>query len=125
MYEILELTNKDDCFYRLLGPVMGSRKIAKEVGIHCYADDEKIFYVAVSDRVHGLLSIRSGVISDCYVVPEFRRSGVLSSLLSMAIVPGKSYRATCTPMSVGAFEKMGFKKTKETKNFTFVGLSNA
>jgi len=39
---IIEYIRRDsNSFYQLLGPVFGSRSIAKEVGIHAYDDADK------------------------------------------------------------------------------------
>lgn len=117
MLVISQLSRLDPDYYRILGPVFGSRKIAKEVGIHCYDDDNKTFLVAMDRSIGlvGLLSVRGSVISDCYVYSGFRKQGILSSLLGAAIQPDMPYRANCTAMSVNVFRDAGFKVKKQQK----------
>lgn len=125
MFLISKINKSDANFYSLLGPVFGSRAIAKEVGIHCYADTGKQFYIAmVDDQLVGLLSKHKGVISDCYVYPNYRRLGILNELLQKAL-DGGSYKATCTELSRGVFERNGFVAKQKTKNFTIMELNNA
>ncbi len=114
-------------FYRLFGPVFGSRQIAKEVGIHAYDDADKHWVGAFSDCVMiGWLSIRQGVVSDCYVLKEYRRNGVLFRLLTFAISRfGNRLRATCTADSVNVFRKAGFVEVRKTVNFTVMRMSDA
>lgn len=114
-------------FYRLFGPVFGSRQIAKEVGIHAYDDADKHWVGAFSDGVMvGWLSVRQGIVSDCYVLKEYRRNGVLSRLLTFAISRfGNRLRATCTADSVKVFRKAGFVEVRKTVNFTVMRMSDA
>lgn len=114
-------------FYRLFGPVFGSRQIAKEVGIHAYDDADKHWVGAFSDDMMvGWLSVRQGIVSDCYVLKEYRRNGVLSRLLTFAISRfGNRLRATCTADSVNVFRKAGFVEVRKTVNFTVMRMSDA
>lgn len=121
MYEIRKLDRSDTDFYALMGPIFGSRRIAKEIGINVYDDSDKQFFAIMGDGfVIGILSVRGSAISDCYTVPNYRRKGMLDALLFTA-VSGMNYaKATCTPASRGVFEKAGFKPIKELKNFTIM-----
>ena len=114
-------------FYRLFGPVFGSRQIAKEVGIHAYDDTDKHWIGAFSDGVMiGWLSIRQGVVSDCYVLKECRRNGILSKLLTFATSRfGNRLRATCTAGSVNVFRKAGLVEVRKTVNFTVMRMGDA
>jgi GNAT superfamily N-acetyltransferase len=126
MFSISKINKTDKGFYELLGPIFGSRKIAAEVGIHCYADIGKDFYIAkVDEELIGLLSIKGNVISDCYVYPDFRRTGILTGLLNEATKRSGHYRATCTYLSKGVFLKRGFTIKSSTKKFTMMELNNA
>lgn len=114
-------------FYVLLGPVFGSRQIAKEVGISAYDDADKAWLAAFDgESMIGWLSVRGHVVSDCYVTQENRNRGVLAKLLSEAV---KSFdlplRATCTVASASVFGKAGFQVVRKTKNFTVMELRNA
>ena len=127
MFLLRRLSRHNHDFYELLGPVFGSREIAKQVGIHVYDDEDKAFYVAEADglRLAGLVSSRAGLVSDCYVFPEFRRRGALRALLTFATLEPRDYRANCTAMSIGAFLEQGFTPVRVTKNFTYVEKKNA
>lgn len=127
MIEIRTMDRNNSSFYRLMGPVFGSRKIAKEVGIHCYDDDDKEWFMAFSgSRLIGWLSVRGRIVSDCYVIPSERNCGVFDRLLEyMLRINGGSLVANCTPSSVRAFEKAGFKHGKRSKNFQMMEQRNA
>lgn len=126
MCKISQIKRSDINFYNILGPVFGSRMIAKEVGINCYDDPDKHFYIATKrGLLAGLCSLRGSVISDCYVYPQHRKQGVMTMLLKEATQKPGIYRATCTTMSRECFEKIGFQVKKELKNYTVMELNNA
>jgi hypothetical protein len=117
--------NKFD-FYLLLGPYFGSRKVAKEVGIHTYDDYEKVWFVAFDQGLIGFASLKKNVVSDCYVLPECRNQGVFSVILSsLLLLSNGNLKATCTQSSKKAFANAGFVETKKTANFTFMELNRA
>lgn len=122
--QIRTMSNDNKAFYQLLGPLMGSRSVEKEVGIHIYDDTDKEWYTAWIDGVFiGVASVRGVNVSDCYVKPAHRRNGALTAMiLSIIKDHPEKLRATCTGMSVGAFEKAGFIVKKKTKNFYKVEL---
>lgn len=121
MYKIRKLNRSDIDFYALMGPIFGSRTIAKEVGINIYDDDGKQFFVAIANHcVVGLASVRGSVISDCYTVLDHRKKGILSRLLFEALGNMNYAKATCTMLSRCVFKKFGFKPIKELKNFTIM-----
>jgi hypothetical protein len=62
--------------------------------------------------------VRGKVVSDCYVMADKRKKGVLTSILNFALKPEIKYRATCTPLSVNVFKNLGFTEIKQLKNFT-------
>lgn len=114
-------------FYLLFGPVFGSRQIAKEVGVHAYDDADKLWIAAFAGKqMVGWCSVRGWIVSDCYVLPEYRRRGVFAKLLSHVV---ESFplplRATCTNKSVGAFRQAGFKPVRKTTNYTVMDLRHA
>lgn len=114
-------------FYQLLGPVFGSREIAKAVGISAYDDADKIWITAIVDSVLvGWLSVRGQVVSDCYVKKEHRSRGIMSRLLAEATGEfGPPLRATCTSGSVGVFARQGFKQVRKTTNYTVMEFDHA
>jgi len=121
MYEIRKLNRSDTDFYALMGPIFGSRAIAKEIGIHIYDDANKQFYVTTHNGILvGVISLRGSVISDCYTKPWHRKIGVFGELLSEVKEDINYAKATCTQLSRGIFEQAGFKPIKELKNFTIM-----
>lgn len=121
MYKIRKLNRSDTDFYVLMGPIFGSRSIAKEIGIHVYDDAGKQFFVSIAGGiVVGFASVRGSVISDCYTMLAYRRNGILSSLL-IEIMKDMNYaKASCTILSNVIFRRIGFKPIKELKNFTIM-----
>lgn len=119
---ILPLSNDSPNFYRTMGPFFGSRKVAKEVGIHLYDDPDKQWFTAtLNGHFSGFASLRGNVISDCYVKPDCRNLGVMTELLARILLePRVKFTANCTAASVGLFKKAGFAETGKTKNFTRV-----
>lgn len=119
---ILPLSRDNPAFYRTMGPLFGSRQVAKEVGIHLYDDADKEWFVAnLNGNMAGVASLRGNVISDCYVKPDYRNLGVMTALLDRILLePQPLFRATCTASSLGVFVKAGFVEKSRTKNFTKV-----
>lgn len=118
-WQIRVMSNDNPAFYRLLGPLMGSRNVEKEVGIRMYDDADKYWYTAWhGDIFAGVASIRGRVVSDCYVKPQYRCKGALTAMLSSIVKDNTTgLKATCTSMSRGVFERAGFKLVAKTKNF--------
>jgi len=124
MYEVLSINRTSDHFYELMGPVFGSRDFEKQVGINCYDDPHKEFFVAVVNRrVIAVCSFNKGVISDCFTEPQYRRQGILTFLLCMALRGVNRAKATCTQASRGVFEQAGFTTVKNLKNYTMMEYS--
>lgn len=130
MVSVEEVSRSDGGFYALMGPLFGSREIAKEVGIHMYDDPDKRWFVAFEHDADwpllGVASVRGSLVSDCYVYPDVRKLRVFTKILN-AILEGTSgtLRANCTRMSRGAFLKAGFVEKSATKNFTLMELKRA
>lgn len=124
---IRSLNRSSKSFYVLLGPVFGSRQIAKEVGIHAYDDSDKSWTAAFrGTQLVGWLSVRGRVVSDCYVIPGHRRDGVMTRLLNDVVLRFQApLRATCTKQSVGVFRKAGFVSVRKTRNYTVMELRHA
>ena len=124
--QIRTMSNVHPDFYRIMGKWFGSRQAQKEIGYPIFDDDDKEWYLAFDDGVLvGFASEINSYISDCYVLPEYRRRWVLMEILTSMMrnvdLPAKAY---CTPMSVGAFKKLGFVEYSKTKNYTRV-IKNA
>lgn len=125
--QIRTMSNDSQGFYQRLGPLMGSRKVEKEVGIRLYDDADKEWYTAWFDGVFaGVASVRGSVVSDCYVKPAYRYKGAMTAMLKSIISnhPGR-LTATCTDMSKGVFAAAGFKQKGQTKNFYKMELGDA
>jgi hypothetical protein len=117
--------NQSKYFYEQLGPFIGKRNLHKEIGIAIYDDDDKLWAIAtINDCVVGFASKRKKVISDCYVLKEHRRKGILFQILKLLCI-NSNLKATCTQMSKGAFEKVGFTSKKQTNKFTYMEKNNA
>lgn len=113
------MSNDSQGFYQLLGPLMGSRSVEKEVGIRMYDDADKEWYTAWMDEVFvGVASVRGCVVSDCYVKPSYRYKGAMTAMLKSIVNnhPGH-LKATCTSMSREIFAAFGFNQVSATKNF--------
>jgi len=123
---VKEISRNDPDFYSQMGRFFGSRKIASEVGIHIYDDQDKRWFVAVDSEIIGFASVRNALVSDCYVIPEKRSEGVFKCILSsiLIFVPGR-LKANCTNASKKAFIDAGFVETRKSKNYTFMELNNA
>lgn len=124
---VSKIDKNSSCFYQIMGPFFGSRQMAKEVGIQPFDDDGKIWFVSmIGDKSIGVASLNGRVVSDCWVLPDYRNNGVFSSLLdSIVRNTGENLKANCTNMSRGIFAKFGFLQTKQTKNYTMMELNRA
>jgi hypothetical protein len=124
--QIKNLTNVSPDFYKYMGKVFGSRFIEKQIGIKVYDDANKNWVIATREnQIIGFCSLKSKTVSDCFVYPEYRLSGVFDLMLDELMKSNGNYRAVCTIMSVRAFLKRGFKIAKQTKNFIYVERINA
>jgi hypothetical protein len=124
---IKEMSRKDKNFYQHFGPVFGSREIAKQVGVHPYDDHDKTWVAAFDGpSLVGWMSVRGRLVSDCFVLEQYRNKGLFASLLTHAVkAHGGRLRAVCTKASVAAFAAAGFKKTKTSKNFVWMEQPDA
>ncbi len=124
---IRDMSRADKDFYKHFGPVFGSRNIARQVGVHPYDDDDKLWITAFDGRrLVGWMSVRGRLVSDCFVVESHRKKGLFATLLKHAVAShGGRLRAVCTKASAPAFAKAGFKKTKASKNFVWMERPDA
>jgi len=125
--KVHRITREAEKFYEIMGPIFGSREIAKEIGIHVYDDPDKQWYVCVKGaKLVGCASRRGNVVSDCYVDPKARTNGVFTGILSQLIYESEGpLRAACTKASEPMFKAAGFKPTRKTQNFVFMELKRA
>lgn len=114
--KIVALTNTDARFYPLIGPFLGRREVAADLGGRLWDDDGKTWWVAVDTktRVLGFCAARPvgawTVYGSAYVTPDHRRKGVYTRLVAArdAAVGTVPTRATCTPASLPTLLKAGF-----------------
>lgn len=118
--QLTTLKRGDPDFYQLLGPIFGSRQFEKEVGIRAYDDIGKLWFCALDhNAVIGVASVRGNVVSDCYVLPAWRKNGVFTEVLERLIKKTSGpLKAVCTQASKPSFLKAGFTEKSATKNFT-------
>lgn len=114
-YQIRELTNTDDDFYPLLGPLLSRREIVAELGSPVWDEDGKVWQVAVTDSgdVLGMVALRDGTeICSFYVVPDSRGLTVGYALLYRALRDRTDpMKATVTDASLALFSAAGFVET--------------
>jgi len=116
-YIIRLLTNQDPEFYPTVGPFLGNREVAKELGSPVWDDPEKRWSVAVENetkQVIGLAAITGRTIGSFYVVPANRNKSVgaalLHHVLSHTALDGP-VRSVATEASRNLFLMFGFKET--------------
>lgn len=126
-FGVRKLARDEKGFYEAMGPLFGSREVAKEVGINMYDDADKTWFVCFSGPVViGCASVRGRIVSDCYVVPASRGAGVFGAILdSLLSSTAGTLRANCTSASLRSFKARGFKPVRSTINFTYVELDRA
>ena len=64
----MKITNKDPDFYKIMGPVFGSRLIQRETGDRFYDDDNKDWYISLDNlnNVIAVVSVSNNVIKNIY-----------------------------------------------------------
>lgn len=121
--EIKVMTNKDEDFYKYMGPFFGSRKVAKELGMPLWDDDERTWIIAFdNDKVVGFCSFvkhksqNKATLKSGYVVEEYRNSGIYDQLFKYRLdvlkeMKVKKLISTTTNKSWHTHERYGFKHT--------------
>lgn len=124
--QIKTMTNKRRGFYKLMGPFLARREIAKELGGPIWDDDDVLWFVAVrgGDEVLGFCALRQrdgkAELRSSYVLPEHRRGGTYRRLFEErleAIQRPAHARAVVHAEAVPVFRAHGFRQTRSTKNF--------
>lgn len=128
---IHRIDNANDCFYRLVGPLLGNRQAIKELGGPIYDDPGKQWFVATQDGAAlGICAMRLYRIAEfCsdYTVPRWRNQGVYRELFKARLLHFRGYGlkaafAMATPKSLPVFLANGFRVVRQFKNFTRVEL---
>ncbi len=131
-YLIKQIEREHPDFYRLLGPVFGSREIAKALGWSLYDDPEKVWYVALhGTTLAGFAAYRltkSGKAWLCsaYVFPEHRRRGLYDALFRVRLealrnAGAKHVRAVLTPHSIHTAERYRFEWLADRGQYKMYG----
>ena len=120
--QIVRMTNKDKNLYFYMWPFVGSRKVAKELGIPVW-DDDNIWFIAFdNDKIVGFCSYvkyktqNKAVLKSAYVLDEYRRKGIYDELFRARLEDLKKQGikrvvATTTSKSWSTHERYGFKHT--------------
>lgn len=133
-HDIVRLTNVDDQFYPLLGPFLSRRAVVTELGGPIWDEDDKVWFVrmgstgealgflAAVPRGKGAAHICSG-----YVLPERRRQGIHTALLSTVTAWLAERRftqitATVTPAACAAYDQQGFKPSGQRGRYRTYSL---
>ena len=122
-YSIRSLSNQSEGFYETLGPMLSRREIVKELGGPVWDDDEKQWWVAVTnegEELLGSVAYYRSTICSFYVFPQARNKSVGAALLfyALARIPEQpSLRAIATEASFPLFEAFGFEKVGTKGSF--------
>jgi GNAT superfamily N-acetyltransferase len=128
--EIVQITNKDEKFYRLVGPFISRRSIVAELGNPVWDDEGKVWFVATQEGVVvGFAAVKDSgkhkALCSAYVLPEYRGKGIYSTLLEsrLKFIGDFPVKAIATPASVPALTKAGLKKIGQKGKFTVLGFN--
>lgn len=129
---IVAMTNSHPDFYRLIGPFLAKRSIAKEIGGTLldgviWDDDEKQWFVALQDgAVAGFATMlppntaQTILFCEAYVLPEYRDHGLYTRLLDerLAHCPAEcSIRILVHPPLLSFYEAKGFVRKRDRGKF--------
>lgn len=119
---IVQTNNRQRVFYSWVGPFLGRRQIAGELGGQVWNDDNKVWWVALAkgDPVGCVacqwLGPDRAVFASDYVRPDFRGQGIYGQLFEArleSVAASVHVEATATKESLGTFLKHGFKKVRQ------------
>jgi hypothetical protein len=119
-YQIRELTNTDDSFYSLVGPMLSRREIVAELGGPVWDDDQKRWQLAVTESgdVLAMLAVKNGEVCSFYVTPGSRGLSVGYAMLHHASRGHDGpMKATATDASRQLFLDAGFTETGQRGRF--------
>jgi len=120
-FGIRRLTNTDDDFYPLVGPLLSRRNIVAELGSPVWDDDGKVWHIAVNDEgeVFGMVGRTGSEICSMWVVPDRRGDLVGAGLLHAAASDTEDpLRATVKPEAVELFARLGFAESGTKGTYT-------
>lgn len=131
--EIITMTNNHPEFYRLIGPFLARREIAKELGSPYepfWDEDDKLWFVAMqAGMVVGLASLLPKpygfLFCEAYVVPAFRKQGIHSRLVEARLAhcpQGATVQVLACEISIKQYERRGFT-IKRKRGKTWVEMT--
>lgn len=90
--EIKLITNQHKDFYKIMGPIFGSRAIEKITGDRFYDDDEKIWYLHFNSegKVDVYISLKKNIIKNVFAFESDILVEVLVSIttdISKSVIP--------------------------------------
>lgn len=118
--EIIERTRDDPGFYALMGPLFGSRAVARELGMPLYDDPGRTWFLAIdADGVLGCASMsitrQKAVFKSAYVLPSCRGRGIYAELFARRLTLARergvtTITATATALSRNTHLRHGFRE---------------
>lgn len=117
------MTNKEEGFYCYMGPFFGSRKVAKELGMPLWDDEDRTWIIAFeNDKVIGFCSFvkhksqNKATLKSGYVIEEYRNQGIYDKMFKFRLhvlkeMKVKKLISTTTDKSWNTHERYGFKHT--------------
>lgn len=126
---IICITNKDQCFYSMMGPFLARREVEKEIGYQIYDDDDKEWFIALDDCAIVGFCYRhekpkgAYQIGSCYIVKEHRHKGIFQKLIEEATtgITGNVFLTTNNPVMQEILLKNGFAELGQRGSFTRYG----
>lgn len=133
LLEIVSMMNKHPDFYRLVGPFLARREIAKEIGTPYepfWDEDEKIWFLALHNKqVIGLATMLPKsygfLFCEAYVLPAYRKQGIHTQLIDARIAHcphGSTIQVLACATSIKQYEQRDFT-VKRQRGKTWVELS--
>lgn len=124
---IKRITAEDKTFYQLVGPFLGNRVVARELGGPVWNDPGKVWFVALDDNIPvGICAYvtegRNARFCSDYVQPEHRDSGIYRQLFATRLLECASSPlvAIVTAQSLPLYLEHGFSSTGTRGQFTAV-----
>lgn len=130
-HRVIQLNNKDERFYPMVGPLLSRREVVKELGFPIWDEDGKEWFV-VTDRnqVIGVSAVRvekgkKAVLCSAYVKPSHRRKGIYRALTEAREVwikrqGVKDTVAAATAATLPLLQAKGFSVVRVAGRYTHV-----
>lgn len=123
-YQIEIITNEHPEFYRLIGPFLARREIAKEIGEPYepfWDEDGKLWFVAMRDgTVLGFATLlpKKTLIQfgEAYILPAYRKQGIYAHLIDARLAhcpTGATVQVLVCSSSIKQYITLGFTLHRE------------